>query len=144
MGEAGCQRDKGSPSRCQRDRGVWGPVWPATYVFFYMHLCVRSVYVCPLGIHTQPCSWLDLGAWSCGSPASTGLSDLDRFPPTCKHQVGCYIPACLHRTAQSTACQPWRMACREMMSESAFSPGSCRQSFTSGSPGQWRVHRGCL
>lgn len=111
MGEAGCQRDKGSPSRCQRDRGVWGSVWPAIYVFFYMHTCVRSVYVCPLGIHTQPCSRLDLGAWSCGSPASARLSDLDRFPPTCKHQVGCYIPACLHRTAQSTACQLWGMAC---------------------------------
>lgn len=37
----------------------------------YMCLCV-----CLLGIHTQPCYWLDLGTWSCSSLAYVRLLDL--------------------------------------------------------------------
>lgn len=51
----------------------------------YMHTCGR--YVCSLcmylmGIHFQPCYWLDLGTWSSGSFASQSVRSGMVFSPS--------------------------------------------------------------
>ena len=58
---------------------------PLVLLVFECSVCVAScVYtcrirvfgcVCLLGIPAQPCTWLELGAWSCSSLAAVGLQD---------------------------------------------------------------------
>lgn len=60
--------------------------WPRRWVpLCYVYMCAC---LCLLGTRSQPCCWLERGAWSSGSRASVRLPDLAPFPTFSPLQTG--------------------------------------------------------